>query len=608
MLNFKNFLSIANTAQKIKELALHFPMVVADFILGTGIALYLLDHGDNEFLGKILITAIIGFFMFLAGYMFAERNRKGKLISSAAVVAILSAYYFYLPKSFDNFTEIHAIRSFLLAFVSILAIMTAPYLKKGGTVGFWQYNKKLFLRFAFTGISSVTLFLGIAASLASFDFLFNANINDEWYARVWILVVGLVATTIFTVGVPRDFDRLELETDYPKVIKIFTQFILLPLIGLYAVILYLYGGKIIFTGEWPKGLVSYLILVFSSVGVIANLLLYLEREKALWVRNLAKVFWAMLIPLMILLYSAVYIRISDYGLTHDRLFVVILGLWLLGLSAYFLFGKRYDIKMVFVSLAVVILVFAFAPVNVFSVSSSSQIKRLEKILVADKILVGGKIKKIDAETISQKDARQISSIVDYLGKTGRTDKLQKWFEQDLKNISDNQYGSSREIMKLMGLEYGSEYVSDVLPSSDRPRFYYVEDENNFDISGFKYLYDFDLFISQGETKSIPDSFSVDSTARYLLELDQKNKIYIKEKSSVNDVFGKELAAVGLDQFVQNLAKNFDISNSHNLPREKMTVEINSEKKTAKIYFTSLTLEQKDDHWTITEAKGLLLYN
>ena len=50
------------------------------------------------------------------------------------------------------------------------------------------------------------------------------------------------------------------------------QFILIPLVGLYLLILYVYGLQILFTWELPKGGLTYLILSFSIAGMLAVLL------------------------------------------------------------------------------------------------------------------------------------------------------------------------------------------------------------------------------------------------------------------------------------------------------------------------------------------------
>ncbi|MBK9634277.1 MAG: DUF4153 domain-containing protein [Bacteroidetes bacterium] len=55
------------------------------------------------------------------------------------------------------------------------------------------------------------------------------------------------------------------ETPYPKDYEFFAQFILMPLVIIYLVILYLYGGKIIFQGHLPIGWVSNLILTFFCI-------------------------------------------------------------------------------------------------------------------------------------------------------------------------------------------------------------------------------------------------------------------------------------------------------------------------------------------------------
>ncbi|MBK8672285.1 MAG: DUF4153 domain-containing protein [Bacteroidetes bacterium] len=69
--------------------------------------------------------------------------------------------------------------------------------------------------------------------------------------------------------------------------RIFAQFILMPLVIIYLVILYLYGGKIIFKVIYQIGWVSNLILTFSVFGILALLLIYPLRndEKHLWIKS-----------------------------------------------------------------------------------------------------------------------------------------------------------------------------------------------------------------------------------------------------------------------------------------------------------------------------------
>lgn len=551
---------------------------------------------------KILILAILGFFLFLAGCIFSERREKGKWLSNVVVLLILIGYFYYLPHQMKDFQDIHGIRTFLLAVVSILAIMVAPYIKKNETMGFWQYNKKLFLRLVFTAISTGTLFLGIAATLASFNYLFGAHIDEKWYLRVWIMVVGLISTTVFSLGIPRDWKNLEEEVDYPRVVKIFTQFVLLPLLGLYTIILYLYGGKIFILGQWPKGLVSILVLIFASVGIVANLLLYPERERNVWVKKLSIAFWALMLPLLGLLYGAIHIRLTEYGLTHERLFVIILGLWLLGLSLYFIGGKKQDIKMIFVSLIFLIVITVFGPINVFSLSRNSQTGRLQSILVENKILVNGKIQKVDKKTVSEKDTRQIISIVNYLNSVDGMNVVRKWLDGNV-NIGDNPHENARSLLESMGLEYAN-YSSLDETEGGIERKVFNSATDDYAISSYHYLHKFDL--SSGDTKDSTDklNFSVDSLSGLFLELND-HSLVLKQRISDQEV--KDISTIELDETINNLVEGTSRSYYDNLPVEKMTVETKNSFGPIKIYLDSLSLEGKDGNWKITNAQGLILF-
>ena len=87
---------------------------------------------------------------------------------------------------------------------------------------------------------------------------------------------------------------------FPK--QFFTQFILIPLLIIYVVILYFYCAKIVINWQLPRGWVSYLVLAYSIVGIFALLLVHPLKELKLksWIVIFSKLFypmaWAMGIP------------------------------------------------------------------------------------------------------------------------------------------------------------------------------------------------------------------------------------------------------------------------------------------------------------------------
>src|SRR5690606_39197420 len=92
--------------------------------------------------------------------------------------------------------------------------------------------------------------------------------------QIFIMVIGLFNTWLFVSGINinlRELDQLQL---YPKKIKAFSCYVLLPLLLLYLLILYSYGFRIMLIWDWPRGIVSYMVLCISVLGILTFLLLY----------------------------------------------------------------------------------------------------------------------------------------------------------------------------------------------------------------------------------------------------------------------------------------------------------------------------------------------
>jgi len=273
----------------------------------------------------------------------------------------------------------------LLIFSFHLMVAFAPFIKKGNLHGFWEYNKVLFLRILTAGLYAAVLFAGLAIALVAIDGLFNVKIQSPVYLRL-LSVVGIGFTTVFFLaGVPSDFNRINnTQHTYPKGLKIFTQYVLIPLLTIYLVILLVYEAKILVSWELPKGLVSTLILGYAVLGVLSLLLVYpiKEQEGNGWIKFFSRWFYIMMIPLVILLLLAVWKRVDNYGITELRYILIILALWLSIITAYFLISVKDNIKIIPVSLCILALLATYGPQSAFSVSRYSQIQRLKKLIDA----------------------------------------------------------------------------------------------------------------------------------------------------------------------------------------------------------------------------------
>ncbi|WP_373399815.1 DUF4153 domain-containing protein [Algoriphagus halophilus] len=300
-------------------------------------------------------------------------------------------YSFPSENTFTN-TRIPYIRYLVYNLTAHLLVAFLSYWNEKSDQAFWKFNENIFLR-VITGVFySLVIQIGISLALGAVSLLFSIEIDPKNYFYIFIVSIGLFNTWYFLAGAPTDFEEAVSLSNYPKGLKIFTQFILIPLLLVYMTILYIYGGKIIFTWDWPKGIVSYMIIAISVLGIFTNLLLFpiQDQKESSWIRTFYKAFYFLIIPLIIILFLAIGIRVKEYGLTVNRYIVLLMGFWLVFIAGYFIFGPG-KIKTIPISLAAFMIFGSFGPWGMFSLSESNQIKRLEHILTESGILQNGKI-------------------------------------------------------------------------------------------------------------------------------------------------------------------------------------------------------------------------
>ena len=390
-----------------------YPLVLLMSVVVASIIIYLIENDESikemAFI-KLILCSSLGISILFSAKMLAQRFGK-ELIFIFVALLILVGFYYILPASTEDFNEVYAFIIIPTYILSHLFVSFAAFIREKSEVSFWQYNKNLFINFIVTLIFTGVLTLGVILALLAVQNLFNIDFREQFYAETAI-VLGIVGNTlIFLLFNDNGLKYLETSTPYPVVLKFFTQFILIPLLLLYAVILYFYSGKILITWELPQGWVSYLILAYSMIGILALLLVHpLKNDSARsWVKIFSQVFYYSLIPLIVLLFTAIFTRILEYGYTEPRYYVLLLAVWLLTVQLYFIFYNKATIKFIPMSLfAFGIFALLFPGLNSFAIAKRSQKNQLEQILESNQLLQNGKIlfdKKIPsevAESISDK--------------------------------------------------------------------------------------------------------------------------------------------------------------------------------------------------------------
>jgi hypothetical protein len=228
----------------------------------------------------------------------------------------------------------------------------------------------------------LVLYVGLMIALGALDKLFGVNVPSELYLRLGIVILYVVNTGIFLADVPRGLAALEGDTTYPKVLKVFAQFILTPLVFIYLVILLAYLIKIVLGGEWPSGWIGWLVTSVAAAGLLGFLLVHPLRDDPgeSWIRTYARWVFIGLIPSAIMLLVAFWKRVLPYGLTEPRLLGMLLGLWLLAIAVNYTVRQDAGIRRIPISLAALLLLVMYGPLSATALSVRSQTRRLAELV------------------------------------------------------------------------------------------------------------------------------------------------------------------------------------------------------------------------------------
>ncbi len=365
----------------------------------------------------------------VAGVYFAESRPADRL------VGMLLKYL--LPVAAVGAVQVTDIAWFVpyaLPAISILWLSVSPFTRVDRDVArqeqqnrFWIVNHQALATAAIAAGAFAIIALGFVIIERSLSMLFGLQVDDLFYR--WLLpFTGLFLTPVYWLStLPRLAEVQASEAERPefigKAVGFLGQFVLVPMLFIYALILLAYTAQIIVTQKLPQGMIGWMVLGFVVVGAATWLVLHppFMRSKPLVKLFRRLWFWLTLVPLG-LFFFAVWVRIDAYGFTPERMLLLAGGVWALALAAIFL-ARRGDIRLIPALAAAILLLLSVGPWNYAHLPLQQQLHRLDVLVMnagADQTATPPR------GNWSSEDVAQARGIIDFLVTTpeGRADARQ----------------------------------------------------------------------------------------------------------------------------------------------------------------------------------------
>jgi len=380
--------------------------------------------------GYVIAGAAAAFIAAGAAHLFSEGRGLSRL--TGVLIAFAAAV---MAGSLGYFIEVFNSNLIFLFAGLIPVLMIAPYLRDNAKqAALWLFNLHFGLAILLSGVVAVLFAAGLSAIAESLNFLFNANLPNNLHEHIWSTAASLVAPIYGLSLMPRDLDEevdiaSQKGTMLARGVSVLVNYVLVPVILIYAIILHVYAVKIAIEQSLPQGQIATIVTIFALGGTGAWLIAWPWREEGTGLLRwfIRGWFWLTIVP-AILLAIAIWRRISDYGVTPDRYGILLVAIWVAALTAYLAFRRnRADMRAILGGIAVLLLLGSAGPMGANGLTISSQVKRLAAIFESNGLFKDGKAV-VAPDKLSGEVINQGNSILYALRDVNGLDRLRPWFE------------------------------------------------------------------------------------------------------------------------------------------------------------------------------------
>ncbi|MCQ2607903.1 MAG: DUF4153 domain-containing protein [Bacteroidales bacterium] len=370
-----------------KETACRFPLSCISAIILTIVCL-LLVHSiiptikDNYILlFFLLFYPATTYFLNILTKLLAEKYTNRKLLIICGInifwfaFSIIASLYWW-----TNWNVIGIVAACLLMLVLLFCY---PTLIQKDNLTSWKFATQNIANLAVIGFTLLIFYGALCLLYVGTESLFNIKINGNLFLDTLIVCFCAIMPFLFLTQISTK------QEDANNLIQVaqYVSYLLIPVQLLYVIVLYVYAAKILFTWTLPCGTVSWMVTASMIGMILLQWILYpkmLDKKKTVK-QTILRYLPILMIPLLILMSVGIGRRISDYGITISRLYVLIANIWFYGICIYLIITRSKDIIGIPISFAIGFLLISFGPISVPNITLRILTNEVKTLLADENI-------------------------------------------------------------------------------------------------------------------------------------------------------------------------------------------------------------------------------
>ena len=541
----KNF-SLKTMVERFGLSFKRFPIAMLLTLL-LGCFLIYLNHGGSLGYMKdffLVFYPATGAVLAVALSLITEDFKNWKL--ALAVQLIVHAAWFavsvYLSR-FDRFSTTQLIAVSATIAAMSLAVFVACFYRKRQDVQFWNYSMRTLLALAMSTAIGGFLTVGLNLFLESLKMLFGIHVDNSLFGDIAAVCMTILAPALFMNLIPNGRSKyVDTVVEFSRFSKGVVQYLFIPLLVLYMVTLYVYAAQILFQWKLPVGGVSYMVTASMVMMILLIYITYpiqhLEGNRLF--KGVTRLLPVAMLPLLALMTVAIVRRLSDYGITVSRLYLLVFNVWCYAVCLWLIFTRNKRIWIIPTSFAVILLLISVGPQSIANGTLNELKKEARNAFIASGLTqfpLTADQYEAWANKVDKKTAASIDSKLDYIHDFYRYGDLKDLIGKDVvlgriarQNIDEPtsngyEYYSNNEMIQQMDVPAGFNHMEWIAWSRD------------FEIDG-------DTMTIVVEPKTgVPQTFSL--SVKALIALDQEKWT---DESPENLIFKNSDAQLVVSQY------------------------------------------------------------
>lgn len=442
--SIKQHLSLKNISQSFQRVVTRFPIAVTSLFAVTALLAYLIISAKEPekvslfVISFLSVGIVIDFMMSLWGE--EQTDRKYRWITESLLL-ILSGTYLALL----FFTELipnRGLPAFYLGNVAWLAALVVlipfcPFWREKDDLKSWHFILSLCLAILISGLITWVMAGGLEGLVYGTAALFDFDVNQKVPLVIMVVCAVLLFGLLFLALVPYAERKHNNSAEIPSFLMKSVSWLLIPLLGCYMIVLYIYGITILVHWELPKGMISFLVSAVMGGYLMCYLLLYPQvTNHQSWQSKLLTCWLPIaILPLLVLMTVGVIRRFMDYGITAPRLYLLTLLLWFYAVCILMPVVKRKRFHWIFFSLAALFLLSSGQPMNYYNLCKPVLVAKIEKTITEKQLTVPFNLYSLENNALlTSEEANELYTNISYVRNNYGDQTIEQWVGTDVAPI------------------------------------------------------------------------------------------------------------------------------------------------------------------------------